>query len=144
VNSEKLKDDEQGITDSRKKDNGEGRLEKKIENFKDLKIWQKGIDLAKTIYKVTESFPAKEIYGIVGQMRRSVMSVPSNIAEGFMRKHNKEYRQFLYIALGSIAELETQVIISEQLGFLNNKESKTIQISIDEINKMTMGLIKCL
>jgi four helix bundle protein len=61
-----------------------------------------------------------------------------------MRKHNKEYRQFLYIALGSLAELETQIIISEQLGFMNNKESKAIQISIDEINKMTMGLIKCL
>ena len=123
---------------------GEGRLEKKIENFKDLKIWQKGIDLAKTIYKVTESFPAKETYGIVGQMRRSVVSVPSNIAEGFMRKHNKEYRQFLYIALGSLAELETQIIISEQLGFLNNKESKKIQDAIDEVDKMTTGLIKCL
>jgi four helix bundle protein len=119
-------------------------MENKIENFKDLKIWQKGIDLAKTIYKITESFPAKETYGIVGQMRRSVVSVPSNIAEGFMRRHNKEYRQFLYIALGSLAELETQVIISEQLGFLNKEESSKIQTNIDEIDKMTTGLIKCL
>jgi four helix bundle protein len=122
----------------------ERRLEKKIENFKDLKIWQKGIELAKAIYKVTDSFPAKETYGIVSQMRRSVVSVPSNIAEGFMRRHNKEYRQFLYIALGSLAELETQVIISEQLGFLNNEESNKIQTNIDEIDKMTTGLIKCL
>jgi four helix bundle protein len=119
-------------------------MEKKIENFKDLKIWQKGIGLAKTIYRITESFPAKETYGIVAQMRRSVVSVPSNIAEGFMRKHNKEYRQFLYIALGSLAELETQIIISEQLGFLNINESNNVQDTIDEINKMTAGLIKCL
>lgn len=117
---------------------------KEIENFKDLKIWQKGIVLAKAIYKVTDSFPAKETYGIVGQMRRAVVSVPSNIAEGFMRRHNKEYRQFLYIALGSLAELETQVIISEQLGFLNKEESYKIQTNIDEIDKMTAGLIKCL
>jgi four helix bundle protein len=100
--------------------------------------------LAKAIYKSTDLFPAKETYGLVGQMRRSVVSVPSNIAEGFMRKHNKEYRQFLYIALGSLAELETQVIISEQLGFLNNEVSSKIQTNIDEINKMTMSLIKCL
>lgn len=77
-------------------------------------------------------------------MRRSVVSVPSNIAEGFMRKHKKEYKQFLHIALGSLAELETQVIISEQLGFLDVKESKKIQMITHEINKMTMGLIKCL
>ena len=123
---------------------GVRRLEKKIENFKDLKIWQKGIELAKAIYRVTDSFPAKETYGIVGQMRRAVVSVPSNVAEGFMRRHNKEYRQFLYIALGSLAELETQVIISEQLGFLNKEESDKIQTNIDEIDKMTTGLIKCL
>ena len=123
---------------------GVRRLEKKIENFKDLKIWQKGIALAKAIYKVTDSFPSKETYGIVSQMRRAVVSVPSNVAEGFMRRHNKEYRQFLYIALGSLAELETQVIISEQLGFLNKEESDKIQTNIDEIDKMTTGLIKCL
>lgn len=109
-----------------------------------MKIWQKGIELAKAIYKITDLFPAKETYGIVGQMRRSVVSVPSNIAEGFMRKHNKEYRQFLYIALGSLAELETQVIMSEQLGFMNSKESKKLHTTIDEIDKMTTGLIKCL
>ena len=116
----------------------------KIENFKDLKIWQKGIELAKAIYQITDSFPPKETYGIVAQMRRSVVSVPSNIAEGFMRRHNKEYKQFLYIALGSLAELETQVIISEQLGFADGARCDRIQSSIGEINKMTVGLIKCL
>ena len=116
----------------------------KIKNFKDLKIWQKGIELAKEIYQITQSFPSAEKYGIVSQMRRAVVSIPSNIAEGFMRRHNKEYKQFLYIALGSLAELETQIILSEQLRFLENGQSKNIQANIDELNRMTTGLIKCL
>jgi len=116
----------------------------KIRNFKDLKIWQKGIELAKEVYHITSSFPSSEKYGIVSQMRRAAVSIPSNIAEGFMRRHNKEYKQFLYIALGSLAELETQIILSEQLRFLKNGQSKNICANIDELNKMTMGLIKCL
>lgn len=119
-------------------------MEDKIKNFKDLKIWQKGMELAKVVYQITEPFPAKETYGIVSQMRRSVVSVPSNIAEGFMRRHNKEYKQFLYIALGSLAELETQIMLSEQLGFLKGEPSKDIQVNISEINRMITGLIKCL
>jgi four helix bundle protein len=117
---------------------------KKIQNFKDLKIWQKGIELVKVIYQITNSFPPHESYGMVNQMRRSSVSIPSNIAEGFMRKHNKEYKQFLYIALGSLAELETQIIISEQLGFLKNEKSKIIQSDMNELNKMITALIKCL
>jgi len=100
--------------------------------------------LAKTIYKVTDLFPVKETYVIVEQRGRSVIPVPSDIAEGFMRKDNKEYKKFLSIPLDSLAELETQVIISERLGFLNNRESKKIQSTINEINRMTTGLIKCL
>ena len=123
---------------------GQYNMENKIKNFKDLKIWQKGIKLVKTIYQTTESFPDKETYGIVSQMRRSAVSIPSNIAEGFMRRHNKEYKQFLYIALGSSAELETQIILSEQLGFLKNEQSKNILANINELNKMIIGLIKCL
>ena len=116
----------------------------KIKNFKDLKIWQKGIELAKEIYQITQSFPSAEKYGIVSQMRRAVVSIPSNIAEGFMRRHNKEYKQFLYITLGSLAELETQVILSDQLSFLRNEQCHDIQVNIDELNKMVTGLIKCL
>ena len=77
-------------------------------------------------------------------MRRAVVSIPSNIAEGFMRRHNKEYKQFLYITLGSLAELETQVILSDQLSFLRNEQCHDIQVNIDELNKMVTGLIKCL
>ncbi|MBA4418810.1 MAG: four helix bundle protein [Syntrophus sp. (in: bacteria)] len=113
-------------------------------SFKDLKIWQRGMELAKAVYEITSLFPSKETYGIVSQMRRSAVSVPSNIAEGFMRKGNREYAQFLYISLGSLAELETQVIISEQLGFIDNNKSGELQATISDISKMTMGLIKCL
>lgn len=102
------------------------------------------MELAKEVYLITDAFPSKETYGIVSQMRRAVVSIPSNIAEGFMRRHNKEYKQFLYIALGSLAELETQIILSEQLDFLKNKQSENIQSNINELNKMITGLIKCL
>jgi four helix bundle protein len=119
-------------------------MENKIKNFKDLKIWQKSMELAKVIYQATYSFPAKETYGIISQMRRSAVSVPSNIAEGFMRRHNKEYKQFLYIALGSLAELETQVLLSEELGFFKKDGGMDINANINETNKMITGLIKCL
>lgn len=119
-------------------------MERKIKNFKDLKVWQKGVELVKMVYKITVSFPPTEVYGIVSQMRRSAVSIPSNTAEGFMRRHNKEFKQFLYIALGSLAELETQLILSEQLGFSKNEKCKSILGNINELNKMIMGLIKCL
>ena len=118
--------------------------EGKIRNFKDLKIWQRGVKLVKLIYVITNSFPADEKYGLVSQMRRSAVSVPSNIAEGFMRRHNKEYKQFLYIALGSLAELETQIIISKELNFITTGHCTSSLSAIDELNKMTTGLIKCL
>jgi four helix bundle protein len=119
-------------------------MEDKIRNFKDLKIWQRGVELVKLIYQITSNFPSVEKYGIVSQMRRAVLSVPSNIAEGFMRRHNKKYKQFLYIALGSLAELETQIIISKELDFTTTERCTPVLDSIDELNKMTTGLIKCL
>jgi len=87
------------------------KVAEKIKNFQDLRIWQKGIEVVKDIYILTKKFPKEELYGLTSQMRRSAVSIPSNIAEGFRRYHNKEYKQFLYIALGSCAELETQIII---------------------------------
>jgi four helix bundle protein len=119
-------------------------MSEKIKNFKDLKIWQKGIKLVKSIYQLTVDFPSDEKYGITAQMRRSSISIPSNIAEGFMRKHNKEYKQFLYISLGSLGELETQVILTEELGFGDSSKTQTILANIEELNRMIMGLIKCL
>jgi four helix bundle protein len=89
------------------------QVEVKIKSYRDLKIWQHGIALVKLVYTSTEQFPRQELYGLVGQMRRAAVSIPSNVAEGFRRQHNKEYKQFLFISLGSCAELETQITISK-------------------------------
>lgn len=115
----------------------------KIRNFKQLKIWQKGIDIVKDIYILTMKFPKDELYGLTSQMRRSAISIPSNIAEGFKRYHSKEYSQFLHIVLGSAAELETQLIIAKELGFINDKDKLLIDIleKIDHISKMISSLL---
>ncbi|MDT8303186.1 MAG: four helix bundle protein [Sedimentisphaerales bacterium] len=84
----------------------------KIKNFRDLDIWKKGIEIVRTVYETVNVFPKQESYGLNSQMQRSSVSIPSNIAEGFNRFHNKEYRQFLYMSLGSCAELETQIEIA--------------------------------
>ncbi|MFH1776719.1 MAG: four helix bundle protein [Candidatus Omnitrophota bacterium] len=85
----------------------------KIRNFRDLNVWKNGIEIVKDVYKIAHELPKQEVYSLVSQMKRSAVSIPSNIAEGFNRFHNKEYKQFLYIALGSCAELETQIEIAQ-------------------------------
>ena len=85
---------------------------------KELDVWKSSIELTKTIYEETKKFPKEEIYGIVSQMRRAAVSVPSNIAEGAARNSDKEFVRFLNISLGSLAELDTQVIISQKLGYI--------------------------
>lgn len=113
-----------------------------IKTFRELDIWKKGIELVKEIYKATEKFPNNELYGLTSQMRRSAVSVPSNAAEGFRRKHSKEFKQFLNIALGSLAELETQIIIAKELGYLEN-ESEGIMLELsDHISRMIANLLK--
>ena len=114
----------------------------KIKSYKDLNIWKRSIRLVEEIYIITKKFPKEEIYGLTSQLRRSAVSIPSNIAEGFTRFHNKEYRRFLYFSLGSCAELNTQIIISSHLSYLNSEKADRILIEIDEISKMIMGLIK--
>lgn len=114
----------------------------KIKSFKDLRIWQKGIQLVEDVYAVSRGFPKEEIYGLQSQLGRSAVSIPSNIAEGFARLHNKEYRNFLYITLGSCAELTTQIIIASRLKYIEKVKADTILSDIDEISKMTMSLIK--
>jgi len=101
--------------------------------FQDLKIWQKGMSIVRIIYKETMNFPSEEKFGLVSQMRRCAVSIPSNIAEGNARKSHKELKQFLMIARGSLAELETQVIIAEDLEFLNNENLK---LEIQELYRM--------
>jgi len=90
----------------------------KIRNFRDLEVWKLGKGIVLDVYQLTKVFPQAELYGLVSQMRRAAVSIAANIAEGFNRKHNAEYRQFLYIALGSCAELETHIEIAHDLGSL--------------------------
>jgi four helix bundle protein len=116
--------------------------EKNTKTHKDLKIWKEGIDLIISIYKLTKEFPNEELYGMTSQMRRAAVSYPSNIAEGAARSSNNEYIRFLYIALGSLSELETQIIISEKLHYIANKT--TIIEEIEALRRKTLNLIKYL
>ena len=115
----------------------------KLQSFKDLNIWQKVVDLASLVYKVTENFPKSELYGITNQMRRASISISSNIAEGFKRSHGKEKVQFYNIVYGSVAELESQIEISKRLGFLKEEEDyKLLMNLVIEVSKMIDALIK--
>ena len=113
-----------------------------IKSHKDLIVWQKGIHLCKSVYGATEKFPKSEIYGIVSQMRRSAVSIPSNIAEGRSRNTTKDFLHFLSIALGSVSELETQIEIAKELSFLTEQKYIEINREIEEVSKMTVGLMK--
>ena len=113
-----------------------------VRSYRDLLIWQKGIELVKVVYGLTGKFPNDELYGLTAQVRRSAVSVPSNIAEGQGRKHTGEFRQFLHVALGSIAEVDTQIIIAYELGYITAQEAADIEEKIIEIRKMTFSLIK--
>jgi four helix bundle protein len=114
----------------------------KIANFRDLDVWKLGKDIVLDVYRATELFPKGEVYGLTAQMRRAAVSIPSNMAEGFNRFHNKEYRQFLFIALGSCAELETQVEITVDLGFLERKDREQLVEKVDHETRMLRNLIK--
>ena len=109
-----------------------------VSNFKDLKVWQLSKNLVVDLYRVTSSFPKQEVFGITAQIRRSAVSIPSNIAEGFFRHGKKDYAHFISMALGSASELETQLIIAGELEFLENKDAFLQRI--DEIQKMLHGL----
>lgn len=112
-----------------------------VRSYRDLKIWQKGIELVKAVYGLTRKFPKHETYALADQLRRSSVSVPSNIAEGQARQHTGEFRQFLYIALGSAAEVDTQIVVAQELGYISEQEAVVIQQLVVEIRKMTYTLI---
>jgi|SaaInl8_200m_RNA_FD_contig_123_6499_length_1571_multi_3_in_0_out_1_4 four helix bundle protein len=113
-----------------------------IKSFKDLSVWQKSIDFVASVYLLVKQLPKEETYALSDQIRRAVVSIPSNIAEGFGRNSTKEYIQFLYIALGSASEVETQIIIGQRIGYFQNID-KYIE-DITEIKKMLNGLISSL
>jgi len=129
-----------------------------IKTHKDLDVWKEAIAVAKEVYKLTESFPQEETYGLTSQMRRAAVSIASNIAEGAARNSTKEFIQSLYIALGSLAELETQLLLARELEFVPENPSPItdhrspitdhrslitdLDASIVRIRKMLLGLIK--
>ena len=108
---------------------------------KKLAVWTEAVALATEIYKVTESFPKSEIYGITSQMRRAVVSIPSNIAEGAARHSAHEFAQFLNIAGGSLSELDTQIEIASNLNYILIKKKRELELRLDSIAKKLAGLI---
>ena len=113
----------------------------KVENHKDLDVWKEAIELVLDIYEITKSFPKEEVYGLTSQIRRATVSIPSNIAEGAARSSKKEFLKFLYIALGSLSELETELIIAHQLGYFHRND---IFKKLEIVKKLLLGLIKSL
>lgn len=111
-----------------------------MKSHKDLDVWKKSVDLVTQIYEVTKDFPKEEAYGLTSQMRRCVISIPSNIAEDAGRNSKKEFIQFLYVALGSSCELETQLILARNLAYLSDVSQFLHEV--DSIKKMLNGLVK--
>jgi len=112
----------------------------KVTHYKQLQIWQKAMTLTKLVYKLTDGFPDRERFGLTSQMRRAVVSVPSNIAEGQARHGTREFLQFLSHASGSLAELETQVFLSEELGFCEHADVAQVNDCIAELQKMLAAI----
>lgn len=112
-----------------------------IRSFKDLEIWVKGIKLVRSIYEITGLFPESESFGLTSQIQRAAVSIPSNIAEGHTRGHKAEFRQFLFIALGSLAELETQLIIASELSYLDSKKKAKIMEEMDVLGNQIRTLV---
>lgn len=115
---------------------------KKIETFRDLIVWQESRKLAVKIYQATKFFPKEEVFCLVSQMRRAVVSVASNIAEGFGRPTGKDRVKFYWIAKGSLLELESQVLIAESIGYLTQEDRKQLEENIWTTSKLLAGLIK--
>ncbi len=108
----------------------------KPQNYKDLVVWQKGIALAEMVYRLTQSFPSAEKFGLIAQMRRAAVSVPSNLAEGQARHTTGEFVQFISHAEGSVAELDTQLILSNELRFCDRVTTAPVFELIDELRRM--------
>lgn len=113
-----------------------------MRNHKDLIVWQKSMALVRRLYEVTRAFPQEELFGLTSQMRRAAVSIPSNIAEGYGRIYDKERINFLSIALGSVSELETQLIISNDLGFMDEADGAWLASLNNEVILMLSSLIK--
>ena len=112
-----------------------------IRSYRDLVAWKKGMDLVEAIYLLSKQFPREEIYGLTSQIRRAVVSVPSNIAEGHARLSKGEFCQFIGHARGSLAEVETQVLLAVRLGFIKESEADGVMANADEVGRILNGLL---
>jgi|TARA_B110000240_G_C13460565_1_gene436481 four helix bundle protein len=122
---------------------GDKKKEKKmLLSYRDLNVWQNAMNLVEDVYKITANFPKEEKYGLISQIRRCSVSIPSNISEGFMRKSTKEYIQFIYISLGSLGELDTQMEIAVRLKFMESQKEFNEKLLL--IRKQLYGLVKSL
>ena len=115
-----------------------------LSSFRDLRVWQEAMDLAREVYKSTISFPKHELYGLTQQIRRAAVSVPSNIAEGKGHRSNKEFAHFLFHARGSLLELQTQVLIAEELQYLSKVEASRLLSMAEGVSRALNGLIHAL
>ena len=112
-----------------------------VRDFKDLEVWKKAIEIGNDVYRITKGFPRDEIYGLTSQLRRAVVSISSNVAEGCGRRTSKNFVGFLHIAMGSIREVESQLIFAEGLGYLSEDELKRLSVELDKLGRMLNGFI---
>lgn len=115
-----------------------------LKNYKDLTVWQKSYRLCLEVYRITKGFPKEERFGLTSQIRRAALSIPSNIAEGYGRKTTPDYLRSLYIAYGSVCELETQVLLSGDLGYVKEDKLAALEADVGEVERMLKALIKSL
>jgi four helix bundle protein len=115
-----------------------------VSSYRELIAWKKSMDLARLVYRLTADFPKSETFGLAAQMRRAAVSIPSNIAEGYARFSRKEFKHFLRTSRGSLAELETQAILSKDLGYLKGGEAAELLKATDEVGRILSGLISSL
>jgi four helix bundle protein len=113
-----------------------------MHNFKELKVWKAGIEVSKMVFELTRSFPPDERFGLISQMTRAAVSIPSNIAEGCGRRSAKEFFQFLSVSLGSAFELETHIILAKEFNYISDEQHSSLTNRITEVQKMLSGLQK--
>ena len=115
-----------------------------LRNYRDLRVWKLGIELVEDVYRITRAFPKNEVYGLAGQMQRAAVSVPSNVAEGYTRRHRKEYIQDVSVARASLAELDTQLEIAIRLKYIGEEENRMIRDQMESLSKQLYALSRAL
>jgi four helix bundle protein len=119
---------------------GQRESSDKLKSYRQLIVWQRSFALANRLYEVTGSYPRTQLYGLVSQIQRAAVSIPSNIAEGYNRNSRKEYIRYLSIALGSVAELETQLLLSQEQGYITPTIAAPLLAELDELGKMLRAM----